>query len=89
MPCRDEIIAPLILLNAVYMKIIKGCLPFVALCGEGVVRDVEWEMVRGAPLEEQLAGCDINLLKDTIVEPTQSGTASKGQIRWDWIVNGH
>lgn len=89
MPCRDEIVPPFILLDAVYMEIIKGCLPLVTLGGEGVVRDVEWEMVRGAPLEEQLASRDINLLKDTIVEPTQSGTPGMGQIRWDWIVNGY
>lgn len=89
MPCRDEIVAPLILLDTVYMEIIKGRLPLVALCGEGVIRDVEWEMVRRAPLEEQFTSCDINLLKDPVVKPTQGGTPGMGQIRWDWIVNSY
>ena len=89
MPRRDEVVPPDILLDTIYMEIIKGRLSLVSFRGEGAICDVEWEMVRGAPLKEQLASCDINLLKDSIVEPAQSGTPREGQICWDWIVNGY
>lgn len=85
---RDEVIPLRILIDAVDMEIIERRRAITALGVETFICHVGWEMFRGPPLEEQLARGDINLLEESIVEPTKLRAANSTQISRNRVVDG-